>query len=84
MGTKKKATKASTPPAKPQWGVSPKQAAAKREGQPPAITKDSPIPSSQPLWMECEEKLLALVDERINEHKKALMAHHLKVQQGSL
>jgi hypothetical protein len=26
-------------------------------------------------------QLLALIDDRINEHKKALMAHHLKLQQ---
>ena len=146
---------------KQQWGVSTpprpsSSASASAVASAPAtITKDSPIPSSAPLWQDCEEKvmlcqhllystliaasipftndllqrhcpalfprrkwcplsslistyvdprnitaschhsarlnacmpllsspqLLALIDDRINEHKKALMAHHLKIQQ---
>eukprot|EP00873_Tetraselmis_striata_P011549 jgi/Tetstr1/431813/TSEL_021307.t1 len=79
-----KKTKSKTaPPSKPQWGApkTPPKDARRTSVTDAPITKDSPVPSSTPLWAQCEDKLLALIDERINEHKKALMVHHLKVQQ---
>uniref|UniRef100_A0A7S1SJS0 Uncharacterized protein n=1 Tax=Tetraselmis chuii TaxID=63592 RepID=A0A7S1SJS0_9CHLO len=81
---KKKTKSSPSPPAKPQWGTPPTPQKGSTRRAPPVeapITKDSPVPSSTPLWSQCEDKLLALIDERINEHKKALMVHHLKVQQ---